>query len=146
MANKSRGDHANSQAPATGVKIRLDKWLWAARFFKTRSLAKQAIEGGKVHYNGARSKVSKDVELAATLTLRQGWDELEIVVLALSNQRRGAEQARLLYQETEASIASRTAATDQRKALRGLNMPAPERPNKKQRRQIHRFVRDNEGS
>ncbi|MFA7554308.1 MAG: ribosome-associated heat shock protein Hsp15 [Spongiibacteraceae bacterium] len=134
---------SNNRAPtnskvSTG-KIRLDKWLWAARFFKTRSLAKQAIEGGKVHYNGTRSKVSKDVELGAKLTIRLGWDEKEVEILALSDQRRGAPEAQLLYQETTSSIEKRAVAANQRKALNGLDLLRPERPNKKQRRQIHRF-------
>ena len=121
------------------TKIRLDKWLWAARFFKTRSLAKQAIEGGKVHYNGARSKVSKEVELGAMLVIRQGWDEKEVEILSLSDQRRGAAEAQLLYKETEASIVKREQQSSQRKALNGLGVVSSERPNKKQRRQIHRF-------
>ena len=123
-------------------KVRLDKWLWAARFFKTRSLAKQAIEGGKVHYNGARSKVSKEVELGATLTIRHGWDEKEVAVTGLSDQRRGAAEAQLLYRETAASIAKRQAEADRRKAFKGLGLTHTERPNKKQRRQIHRFKQD----
>lgn len=120
-------------------RIRIDKWLWAARFFKTRSLAKQAIEGGKVHYNGARCKVSKEVELGAKLTIRQGWDEKEIEVISLSDQRRGAPEAQALYQETAQSLAKRESEAAQRKALRGLSLERDERPNKKQRRQIHRF-------
>ncbi|MGK0441171.1 MAG: ribosome-associated heat shock protein Hsp15 [Pseudohongiellaceae bacterium] len=133
---------------ATGTpnskKVRLDKWLWAARFFKTRSLAKQAIEGGKVHYNGARSKVSKDVELGATLTIRQGWDDKEIEIIALSDQRRAAPQAILLYSETADSIARRESAAGQRQALQGLGLISRERPSKKQRRQIHRFKQDHD--
>src|SRR5690606_28965388 len=70
--------------------IRLDKWLWAARFFKTRALAKDAIEGGKVHYEGQRCKVSKTPELGAKLTIRQGFDEKTVIIKALSGQRRGA--------------------------------------------------------
>ena len=70
-------------------KVRLDKWLWAARFFKTRSLAKQAIEGGKVHYEGARTKVSREVTVGAELQIRQGWDEKTVVVLGLSDQQIG---------------------------------------------------------
>ncbi len=121
-------------------KVRLDKWLWAARFFKTRSLAKQAIEGGKVHYNGERCKVSKEVELGATLTLRQGWDAKTVEVQALSDQRRGAPEAQLLYRETEDSIKQREARAAQRKAFGpGADLISRERPNKKQRRQIHRF-------
>ena len=138
-------DPRNDDRPAHPFpvdKVRLDKWLWAARFFKTRSLAKQAIEGGKVHYNGARSKVSKEVELGATLIIRHGWDEKEVAVTALTDQRRGATEARLLYRETAASIAKREAETDRRKALRGLGLTRTERPNKKQRRQIHRFKQD----
>lgn len=120
-------------------KIRLDKWLWAARFFKTRSLAKQAIEGGKVQYNEARSKVSKEVEIGALLTISHGWDKKVVEVLLLSDQRRGAAEAQLLYQETADSVAEREKNASQRKALNGLGMVRAERPNKKQRRQIHRF-------
>jgi ribosome-associated heat shock protein Hsp15 len=123
--------------------VRLDKWLWAARFFKTRSLAKQAIEGGKVRYNGQRSKVSKEVELGATLNVAQGWDDLEIVVTALSVQRGPATQARLLYAETAASIERREKAAAERKAQSAAGMPiSSERPNKKQRRMIHRFINE----
>lgn len=132
-----------TEHPSPSEKVRLDKWLWAARFFKTRNLAKQAIEGGKAHYNGARSKVSKEVELGATITLRAGWDEKEIEVIALSSQRRGAAEANLLYRETEQSIEKREAAADQRKVLRGLGFQSDEKPNKKQRRQIHRFKQIN---
>ena len=132
-----------TEHPFPSEKVRLDKWLWAARFFKTRSLAKQAIEGGKVHYNDARSKVSKEVELGATITLRAGWDEKEIEVIALSSQRRGAVEANLLYRETEQSLEKREAAADQRKVLRGLGLQNDDKPNKKQRRQIHRFKQIN---
>lgn len=121
-------------------RVRLDKWLWAARFYKTRSIAKQAIEGGKVHYNGARCKVSKEVELGALLTLRTGWDEREVEVLALSDQRRGAPEAALLYRETDDSISQRERRTAERKALGpAAGIISNERPTKKQRRQIHRF-------
>ena len=75
--------------------VRLDKWLWAARFFKTRSLAKQAIENGHVRYGGERCKVSKEVALGARLLIRQGWDEIEVTVRGLSAVRGGAPQARL---------------------------------------------------
>lgn len=135
---------STSQAGAQVMKVRLDKWLWAARFFKTRNLAKQAIEGGKVHYNGARSKVSKEVELQATLLIRQGYDEKEVRVVGLSDQRRGATEAQALYQETESSLAKRAELADQRKVMRGLGLISTERPNKKQRRQIHRFKQDNQ--
>lgn len=122
--------------------VRLDKWLWAARFFKTRSLAKQAIEGGKVHYNGARTKVSKEVEIGARLRIRQGWDELEVEVVALSDQRGGAPQARLLYTETQESRERRERAAAERRATAASQPASPARPNKKQRRLIHRFKQE----
>lgn len=120
-------------------KVRIDKWLWAARFFKTRSLAKQAIEGGKVHCDGQRVKASKDLLVGMELVVRQGWDDKTIEVLALSDQRRGAPEAAKLYQETQESIDKRELQAEQRKALRGLDVGQVGRPTKKQRRQIHRF-------
>ncbi len=93
--------------PYLEAKVRLDKWLWAARFFKTRSLAKQAIEGGKIHCDGQRVKPSKEISVGITLTIRQDLDEKIISVIALSDQRRGAPEAALLYVETEASILER---------------------------------------
>lgn len=119
--------------------VRLDKWLWAARFYKTRSIAKAMIEGGKVHYNGQRAKTSKEVEVGATIKLRQGNDEKEIIVTALSDQRRGAPEAHLLYQETEKSVKQREAIALARKA-NALSMPHPDRrPNKKERRELVKF-------
>ena len=119
--------------------VRLDKWLWAARFYKTRSIAKAMIEGGKVHYNGQRAKTSKEVEVGATIKLRQGNDEKEIIVTALSDQRRGAPEAQLLYQETEKSVKQREAIALARKA-NALSMPHPDRrPNKKERRELVKF-------
>ena len=129
---------------ATKNAIRLDKWLWAARFFKTRNLAKQAIEGGKVQYNGSRCKVSKEVEIGALLTIKVGWDEEEIEITNLPNQRRGAPEAAELYQETANSISKREANANQRKALNGLGLVRAERPTKKQRRQIHSFKEQQE--
>ncbi|MGV6988324.1 ribosome-associated heat shock protein Hsp15 [Testudinibacter sp. P80/BLE/0925] len=119
--------------------VRLDKWLWAARFYKTRSLAREMIDGGKVHYNGQRSKPSKIVELGAMLKLRQGSEEKEVQVLALSDKRGNATQAQQLYQETAASIAKREQIAAARKA-NALSMPNPERrPNKKERRDLIKF-------
>ena len=132
-----------SATSTAAASVRLDKWLWAARFFKTRALAKQAIEGGKVRYNGQRSKVSKDVEIGAKLSVAQGWDDVEVEVVALSDQRGPAAQARLLYAETTASIARRERAAAERKAQSATGMPASsERPSKKQRRMIHRFINE----
>jgi ribosome-associated heat shock protein Hsp15 len=120
-------------------KIRLDKWLWAARFFKTRAVAKQAIEGGKVHYNSARAKVSKIVEIGALLQIRQGADEKTVEVLQLSDQRRGAPEAALLYQETEQSLALREQSIEQRRMIRAGQLVDSQRPTKKGRRQIRDF-------
>lgn len=120
-------------------KVRVDKWLWAARFFKTRSLAKAAIEGGKVQLDGQRVKVSKEITVGDRLEVRQGYDQREILVTALSDQRRGAPEAQLLYQETEASLKRRESEAAARKAAGGMIDRPAHRPDKKQRRQIHRF-------
>ncbi len=120
-------------------KLRVDKWLWAARFFKTRSLAKAAIEGGKVQMAGQRVKVSKEISEGDELHIRQGWDEKIIVVLSLSSQRRGAAEARHLYTETTESVEKREADAAARKAAGGMIDRPARRPTKKQRRQIHRF-------
>ncbi len=123
-------------------KLRLDKWLWAARFFKTRSLAKAAIEGGKVHLDGQRVKVSREIQVGDRLQVRQGWDERVVEVIALSDQRRGAPEAQLLYRETQDSIEKREAAAAARKAAGGMIDRPASRPTKKQRRQIHRFKQE----
>lgn len=121
------------------TEVRLDKWLWAARFYKTRSIAKAMIEGGKVHYNGQRTKTSKIVEVGALIKLRQGNDEKEVLVTALSDRRRGAPEAQLLYRETEKSVKQREAVALARKA-NALSMPHPDRrPNKKERRDLVKF-------
>jgi Ribosome-associated heat shock protein implicated in the recycling of the 50S subunit (S4 paralog) len=120
-------------------KVRLDKWLWAARFFKTRSLAKAAIEGGKVHCNGERCKSSREIAIGAELRIRQGWDERTVIVRGLSEQRGGAPQAALLYEETAQSIAAREQAAAERKALRATQDLQAGRPTKQDRRRIHAF-------
>lgn len=123
-------------------QIRLDKWLWAARFYKTRSLAREMVEGGKVHYNGQRTKPSKLVEVGAILTLRQGSDQKTIKILAINGQRRSAQEAQLLYQETQESIDKREKIAEARK-LRALTMPHPDRkPDKKERRNLIKFKYD----
>ncbi|TNE81448.1 MAG: ribosome-associated heat shock protein Hsp15 [Gammaproteobacteria bacterium] len=125
-------------------KVRLDKWLWAARFFKTRALAKAAIEGGKVHIDGQRAKPSKEICTGMELVIRQGWDEKTVIVDNLSEQRRGASEAALLYTETDASIAQRLQRAEERKAANLSRMSPDHRPSKKQRRQIHRFKEQNQ--
>ena len=126
------------KAKADFVKLRLDKWLWAARFYKTRSLAKQAIEGGKVQCDGTRAKPSKEIEVGVEVRLRQGLDERTVVVSALSEQRRGAPEAQLLYTETAESIKQRETLSEQRKSQPHL-MTNNTKPNKRDRRLIHRF-------
>jgi ribosome-associated heat shock protein Hsp15 len=118
-------------------KVRLDKWLWAARFFKTRSLAKAAIDNGKVHLDGQRVKVSREIKAGDLLQIRQGLDEKTVLVKQLSDQRRGAPEAQLLYEETAQSIAKREAQALARKAAGGMLEHPIHRPTKKQRRQIH---------
>jgi ribosome-associated heat shock protein Hsp15 len=124
---------------ANDKEIRLDKWLWAARFCKTRALARSMIEGGKVHYNGQRTKPGKQVEVGAMIRLRQGFDEKEVQVLTLSIQRLSAVQAQLLYAETEESIIKRGRNAEARR-LNALYSPHPDtKPDKKQRRDLMRF-------
>ncbi|HUH38882.1 MAG TPA: S4 domain-containing protein [Spongiibacteraceae bacterium] len=125
--------------PASPERLRLDKWLWAARFYKTRSLAKRAIEGGKVRCDGQRCKVSREVSAGLHISLQQGDLTREIEVLALSDQRRGAPEAALLYRETEASLERAALHKARHSALRASGIVSPDRPSKKQRRQIHRF-------
>ncbi len=119
--------------------IRLDKWLWAASFYKTRAIAREMIEGGKVHYNGQRCKPGKTVEVAGEITLRQGNDERKIIVLALSDRRGPAGVAQQLYRETAESIEQREKIAQVRK-LNALSMPHPDRrPDKKECRSLMKF-------
>lgn len=126
---------ANTQ---TLSKLRLDKWLWAARFFKTRRLASDAISGGKVHLNGQRAKPSKEVQINDALQIGKNGYIWEVIILNLNAQRRPAKEASQLYAEQEDSL-------KRRQALEAINKdmyastPRSERPNKKQRRQIHQF-------
>ncbi|TWV83467.1 RNA-binding S4 domain-containing protein [Moraxella sp. VT-16-12] len=123
------------------TKVRADKWLWAARFFRTRTLAKEAIEGGKVHMNGQKIKTSKELQVGDTLTIRQGHasvaEQKTIIINALSDSRGNATIAQTLYTETEESIATRAFFAEQRK-LQNLARPTT-KPDKKQRRDIEKF-------
>ena len=122
--------------------MRIDKWLWAARFFKTRSIAKSAVEGGKVHFDGERVKVSKEVRVGMELTIQQGFEKKTVVIKAISGVRGPAPVAQLLYEETEVSLAKRELLASQRK-LHNLARP-DHRPSKKDRRQISKFKQEND--
>ena len=117
-------------------KIRLDKWLWAARFYKTRTIAKEAIEGGKVHINGQRCKPGKEPKEGDIIKLRAGWDERIVIIRTLSDKRQKAELAQQLYEETAESIKTREAAAAQRKVMKDSLAKPVQRPDKKQRREI----------
>jgi len=121
------------------ARVRLDKWLWAARFFRTRSLAKQAIEGGKVYYDGARVKVSKEVQPGAILRIRQGFDEKTVRVMELDDDRKSASIAQRLYEELPESIEKREQNAAERRLMRSSMSSPPSRPSKRDRRLIHRF-------
>ncbi|VVN77275.1 RNA-binding S4 domain-containing protein [Pseudomonas fluorescens] len=125
-------------------KVRLDKWLWAARFYKTRALAKAAIESGKVHCRGDRCKPGKEPRIGDEFQIRAGYDERTIVVLGLSVVRRGAPEAQALYAETEASIAKRENAAAMRKAG-SLGVSTDGKPTKKQRRDLFKFHGGHDG-
>jgi len=120
------------------LEVRIDKWLWAARFFKTRALATDAINGGKVHMNGGRVKPSRHVKVGAKLEITRPQCEQTVIVLDLSDRRGPAPVAQLLYEETEASIKKRAEVAEMMK-----NTPKMDRaigkPTKKNRRNIIRF-------
>jgi len=126
---------------ATSESMRLDKWLWAARFFKTRKLATDAVSGGKVHVNNQRSKPGKEVKPGTKLFISKESYTWDITVLAINSQRRPAKEAVLLYEETPESITSRHTQIAKHRENRTLFESSREqrKPNKKQRRQIHRF-------
>lgn len=129
------GDAADNTASA----VRLDKWLWAARFFKTRSLASQAIAAGHVKAGGARAKAAHTVKVGEEFTVTIGPYHHVVVVKALSSVRRGAPEARLLYEETAEGLAAREAVAATLKAGRSSFEPAPTRPSKRDRRAIDRL-------
>jgi ribosome-associated heat shock protein Hsp15 len=122
-------------------KQRLDKWLWAARFFKTRVLASEAVTGGKVHLNGDRVKPGRTIKVTDRLTISKGQFEHDVIVEGLNPKRRPAKEAQLLYQETEESINAREERSKEIKAMNSQMVFTEKRPSKKGRRQIVRFKR-----
>ncbi|WP_367104423.1 RNA-binding S4 domain-containing protein [uncultured Psychrobacter sp.] len=141
--NKNHNQPSHSQPDAE--RMRIDKWLWAARFYRTRTLAKEAIESGRVHYAGSRVKTSKEVTVGDELQIRQGsataMTEKTVIVEALTAQRGNATAAQVLYSETKESLSRRAYYAEQRKLA---NLARPDnKPNKKQRRDLQRF-KDNQ--
>jgi ribosome-associated heat shock protein Hsp15 len=120
------------------MTVRIDKWLWAARFFKTRAKAKNAIESGKIHVNRTRPKPSRNVVIGDFLSIRQGYDDLVVEVIDISERRGGAPEASKLYRETETSKLAREADSLKRK-IAGNLVISKTRPSKKGRRMIHQF-------
>lgn len=125
---------------SAGAKLRIDKWLWAARFFKTRSLAAEAVEGGKVHLNGARVKPAKGVNIGDTLEIRIGPFQFIVVVRGLAARRGPASEAAQLYEETAQSRATREALAAQMKVEAVPGAERQGRPTKRDRRHIIRFT------
>ena len=126
-------------------KLRIDKWLWAARFYKTRSLATEEIDKGRVRVNDAEVKPAKEVKAGDTVTLRQGPSTRTLVVRAISDKRGGAPQAQLMYEETEASLALRAQLTEQRR-LEPASSLEHGRPTKRDRRSIDKVNSTSWGS
>ncbi len=123
-------------------EVRIDKWLWAARFFKTRSSASKAVAGGQVHLNGTRSKPSKLVRVGDVLEIHRNEIEFVVTVLALSGKRGPAVAARKLYEESEESIRARENLREQRRLDTSLKFGPKKRPSKRDRRLIRSFTRD----
>ena len=125
-------------------EVRIDKWLWAARFFKNRSLAADAVNGGKVHVNGQRCKPGKDIKVGDVVSVTKDKYTWKIEVTDLNKQRRPAKEASMLYHEDESSSLKRQQQVELHKQQQALLSPSERerKPNKKQRRQIHRFKQD----
>ena len=121
------------------TSVRLDKWLWAARFFKTRSVAREAVSGGKVHLNGNRAKPGRTINIGDELRIQRGDEEYIITIIEPSIRRGPATVARTLYEESEESRARREKLAEERKLNRQKNAAPERRPDKRQRRRIVRF-------
>lgn len=124
---------------SAAAELRLDVWLWAARFFKTRSLARHAIETGRVEVNETACKPARALHMGDRLRIGRGQERLEVLVLALSPRRGPASEARLLYRETEASVAVREAVREQRRLSGAADDHPPKRPDKQARRQLRKI-------
>ena len=120
------------------LKVRIDKWLWAARFYKTRNIAAAAVNGGKVHVNGQRVKPSRQIQIGDTLEITRGQFHAVIDINALSEIRGPAKQAHMLYEESQDSIKERELKIQQRKLLNASMPQSKRKPDKRQRRQIRK--------
>lgn len=129
-----------SKTEGNDDKCRLDKWLWAARFFKTRSIAADAVDGGKVRVDGDRAKTAKEIKIGMLISIRSKEFEIEVEVTGLSNMRRGAPEAALLYAETAQSISKRENTKITREADHGIRERGAGRPTKRQQRDIKKFT------
>jgi len=127
------------------MSMRLDKWLWAARFFKTRALATEAVNGGKVHRNGQRVKPSQSIQIEDSLEITKGAFRFSVVVKGLLKQRGPATLAQTLYEETSDSVKARAQLAEQLRAQAAQNPTIARRPDKRSRRRIIRFTRKQEG-
>ena len=125
----------------SGDSLRIDKWLWAARFFKTRGLASEAVSGGKVHINGERVKPARAVKIGDQLSITRGLYQYVVYVRGINSQRRPFAEAQLLYEETEDSIRTREQQMEINRAVNASISYSDRRPSKKDRRQIVRFKR-----
>ena len=124
---------------------RLDKWLWAARFFKTRALAAEAVSGGKVHVNGDRVKPARPVKVGDRLNITRAQFEYVIIICKLNAQRRPAQEAELMYEESEESLKAREQQRETNRAINASVSFSDKKPSKKDRRQIVRFKRRQNG-
>ena len=139
MAVTRRGDRLTVDADSA-VRVRLDQWLWAARFFKTRVLAVEAVAGGKVHVGGQRSKPSHAIRLGERLQIQRGSEEYVIIIKGLSSRRGPAKEAVLLYEETVESRQRREETNEQRRLQPPVSSSTAGRPTKQDRRRIVRFT------
>lgn len=137
---KHNSSRQNPKTPTQSVSVRIDKWLWAARFFKTRSLASDAIDGGKVQCQGLRVKTSKIVNIGEEYSIKQGFLTINVIVKAVSDKRGPAPQATLLYEETQESIDKREQNKIMRQAQPAMRDAGKGRPTKRERRHIISFT------
>lgn len=137
---RRHGDRNTAPNADGQKKIRVDRWLWAARFYKTRSLASEALKGGKISADGNTVKPSKEVQIGEILTIKKAYEKKTVKVMALSDKRGPVPQAQMLYQETEDSILQRQHQKDLRVASAALRLPGEGRPTKRERRKIIKFT------